>query len=1100
MADPRPRGVIESIVATFLDGKQAILLLIFALCLGATAVLVTPREEEPQIVVPMADIMVQVPGASAEEVEKLVTAPLERILWQIDGVEYVYANARRDMAMATVRFFVGEDRERSLIKLHNAITTNQDLVPDIVTGWAVKPREVDDVPILLLTFYSDTYDDYALRRIAEEFYHRLAEEEDISRLELVGGRSREVRVDLSPERLAGFNISAQDVVRALGGADASVTAGTATLDNETFSVTSDSFLMEPGELGSLVVGVFEDKPVSLSDVAEIRDGPEEPSAYSRLGFSYHHARQRAELGILPGQAASATGDAQRLSDELAFPAVTLAIAKKKGTNAVNVARRVVDRSESLIHLLPDGVRVEITRDYGKTAQSKVNELLTSLFFAIVTVVVLLAIALGRREALVVAVSVPVSFALALFVSMLLGYTINRVTLFALILSLGLVVDDPIMNVDNIQRHILMRRQNPFRATLTAVREVLPPVLLSTLAIIVSFAPMFFITGMMGPYMAPMAANVPLAVIFSTLAALTVVPWLSYHLIKRRVEKGTAPAASTTPTMEDATQFEDTTPAWVRSTYRRLLGPFLASRGMRVGLLVAVLALLAGSLALAGLRYVPLKMLPYDNKDELQLVIDLPEGSSLEDTDRVVRVFEEYLRTVPEVTTYVTYTGDSSPIDFNGLVRQYYLREEPHQADVRINLAAKDDRVMQSHDIVLRLRGDLEAIAEREGATLKIVESPPGPPVVATLTAEISGRPDTPYEDIIAAAKELMAMMEEEPGVTDIDASFEDPSRRLNFVVDKQKAALHGVTTEAITETLRIAVGGAAPATIHLPDERQPLYIRVILPRELRVSEANLTRIPVRTESGAMIELGELGAFEVLAEDQPIFHKNLNRVVWVFAEMAGRPPGEAVLDLDSRLKQEPLPPGIRVDWASEGEWKITLRVFRDLGLAFGAALVSIYILLVLQTNSFSMPLLLMTAIPLTLLGIMPGFWLMNVFFTSSIGGYTNNVFFTATSMIGMIALGGIVIRNSLVLLEFIEESRAQGMDVKEAILESGAVRFRPIVLTALTTALGAWPITLDPIFSGLAWALIFGLVASTAFTLLVVPVGYYVTRGRKPMQV
>ncbi|MFW5734371.1 MAG: efflux RND transporter permease subunit, partial [Oceanidesulfovibrio sp.] len=1050
-----------------------------------------------------ADIMVQVPGASAEEVEKLVTAPLERILWQIDGVEYVYANARRDMAMATVRFYVGEDRERSLIKLHNAITTNQDLVPDIVTGWSVKPREVNDVPILLLTFYSDVYEDYALRRIAEEFYNRLAEEENISRLNLVGGRPREVRVELSPERLVGFNISAQDVVRALSGADASITAGTATLDNETFSVTSDSFLVEPGELGSLVVGVFEDKPVSLSDVAEIQDGPAEPTAYSRLGFSHYHAQRRAELGILPGAPGNATGKAnvRTLPADLAFPAVTLAMVdgkvvtetKKQGTNAVDVARRVTERAESLIPLLPEGVRVEVTRDYGKTAQNKVNELLTSLFFAIITVVVLLAIALGRREALVVAVSVPVSFALALFVSMLLGYTINRVTLFALILSMGLVVDDPIMNVDNIQRHILMRRQDPFNATLTAVREVLPPVLLSTLAIIVSFAPMFFITGMMGPYMAPMAANVPLAVTFSTLAALTVVPWLSYHLIKRREEKGDAPSA------EETSQSEDTTPVWVRSNYRRILGPFLSSRAMRFGLLVLVLALLAGSLALAGLRHVPLKMLPYDNKDELQLVIDLPEGSSLEDTDRVVRVFEEYLRTVPEVTTYVTYTGDSSPIDFNGLVRQYYLREYPHQADIRVNLASKDERAMQSHDIVLRLRDDLEAIATEQVATLKIVELPPGPPVVATLTAEVSGSPGTSYDDLIAASRELMAKMEEEPGVTDIDASFQDPSTRMNFVVDKQKAALHGVSTKAITETLRIAVGGVAPATIHLPDERQPLYIRVILPRELRVSQANLTQIPVRTESGAMIELGELGDFERLAEDQTIFHKNLDRVVWIFAEMAGRPPGEAVLDLDARLREEPLPPGIKVDWASEGEWKITLRVFRDLGLAFGAALVSIYIMLVLQTNSFSMALLLMTSVPLTMLGIMPGFWLMNVFFTESVGGYTNNVFFTATSMIGMIALGGIVIRNSLVLLEFIEESRAQGMEVKEAILESGAVRFRPIVLTALTTALGAWPITLDPIFSGLAWALIFGLVASTAFTLLVVPVGYYVTRGRKPLQ-
>ncbi len=1066
----QPQGFIPAIVSAFLTGKGAPLLTVFALLLGAAAILITPREEEPQIVVPLADVIVQVPGASAQEVENLAAAPLERLLWQIDGVEYVYSTSYRDKAVATVRFYVGEDREDSLIKLHNTINMNTDMVPDVVAGWVVKPVEVDDVPIVTATLYSDTYDGHELRRIGEEVFHRLAQVEDVSRVRIIGGRPREVRVELWPERMAGLSVTAQDVTRALAGADVSVTAGSMDALNTEIAVSSDSFLTDPREVGELVVGVYKDRPVYLQDVATVHDGPAEADQYTRIGFSDRfladHGRE-AEAGA-------------------SLPAVTLAVAKKKGTNAVNVARAVLAKLDELERtVIPDGVQVRTTRDYGQTAQTKVGDLLNSLFFAIVTVVALLALTLGWREALIVAAAVPVSFALSLFSSMLLGFTINRVTLFALILSLGLVVDDPITNVDNIQRHILAGKRKPRDATLFAVREVLPPVLMSTLAIIISFTPMFFITGMMGPYMAPMAANVPLTVTFSTLCALTIVPWLSYQLLKNLKQKKAA-SVNAAEKLEPGPQRL----GWAERLYRPVMGPFLRSRAMRWALVMLILAGLAGAASLAAFRQVPLKMLPFDNKNEFQLVIDMPEGTSLEATDRAVRRFESFLRSVPEVTDFTTYSGTNSAMDFNAMVRHYYLRSFSWQADIRVNLAAKDKRKMQSHGLVLRLRPELEQLARELGATLQIVESPPGPPVVSTVTAEVYGDPDRSYGQLIAAAEHVRSVMAEEPGVSDLDQSYIVDHPRLEFIPDKEKAALHGVHTGIMADTLRLTMSGAVPAHVHLPHERQPLPVRCILPLELRSSTVALGRMPLRSSEGDLTPLAELGAFTEDTADQPIFHKNLQRVVYVFAEMAGRAPGEAILDMQAALRDDPLPPGTAVEWAGEGEWKITLRVFRDLGLAFGAALLGIYILLILQTNSYTMPLLIMTAIPLTLLGIMPGFWLLNVFFAPPVGSLANPVFFTATSMIGMIALGGIVIRNSLVLIEFIQAMQAQGESLKEAVLQSGAVRLRPIVLTALTTALGAWPITLDPIFSGLAWALIFGLAASTVFTLVVVPTGYY----------
>ncbi len=1053
-----PLGFVARLVQQFLTSKLSVLLMIFAFCLGAAAILLTPREEEPQIVVPMADVFVQAPGASAAEVENLVATPLERLLWQIDGVEYVYSVSRRDMAVVTVRFFVGEDRERSLVKLHNKITMNIDQVPPLVKGWVIKPVEIDDVPILNLTLHSPHYDDYALRRIGEELLARLAEVQDISRTSIVGGRKREIRVELLPEHMAGRGVSKLEVYRALQGTDASVTAGSFSRANRETLVTSDSFVTSAKEVEDLVVGVHEGRPVYLRDIAVVLDGPEEASRYSRIGFP----------------------------DGSVYPSVTLALAKKKGTNAVDVAGNIIERLEELKQgVIPDGVQVEVTRNYGRTAQQKVNDLLSSLVFAILTVVGLLLFTMGWREALVVAVSVPISFSLALFVNYLFGYTINRVTLFALILSLGLVVDDPITNVDNIQRHILMGRRKPMLATLFAVDEVLPPVIMSTLAIIVSFVPMFFITGMMGPYMGPMAANVPLTVTFSTVAALTVVPWLSYLLLRRYAGAG-----------EGGTllQEKEATPEWILRAYRSVLGPFLVSRAKRVLLIALLIGLFLVSGGLALFRYVPLKMLPFDNKNEFQIVLDMNEGTPLEATDRVVRDFEHYLQSVPEVIHFVSYAGTSSPMDFNGLVRHYYLREGGHVADIRVNLADKERRVQQSHEVLLRIRKDLERIAQRHRGLIKIVEVPPGPPVVSTVVAEIYGTPGQDYDKLVKGAGRIGALMKEEPFVVDIDSTVEAPRQRLNFVIDKEKASLQGITPQAVTETLKLSMA-CGPATVHAPGERQCLPINLTFPRIKRTGSNALSQIPLKTADGKVVPLVEIGTFVTTEEEQPIYHKNLERVVYVFGETAGRAPAEAVLDMQKRLKDSPPPEGIRVEWAGEGEWKITLDVFRDLGVAYVAAVLGIYILLVIQMNSFFMPLLIMVAIPLTMIGIMPGFWLFNLLFTAPVGGFQNPVFFTATSMIGMIALGGIVIRNSLVLIEFIEQAVKEGLSLAEAILRSGAVRLRPIVLTAATTALGAWPITLDPVFSGLAWALIFGLLASTFFTLFIVPVSYFMLKRK-----
>jgi len=1066
MMEERKQSFTSGILQAFLKGNLSILLIIISLLAGAAALLITPREEEPQIVVPLADVMVMMPGSSAEEVEQLVSSRLEKLLYQIDGVEYVYSMSRPGMAVVTVRFFVGEDREDSLIKVYNKIFQNVDKATPGIAGWFVKPIEIDDVPIVNVTLHGAGTDTHELYRVAEEVAQKLQSIPDSARIIIHGGQKRVVHVYLDVERLAAYGLSPMEIASALKISNAQAESGTFEQADRAIVVEAGPFIQDVGEVRNLMVGVYQNRPVYLRDVADVQDGADELDTYTRIGGG--PAAAQIENGLAPGQV---------------DPAVTIAVAKKKGSNAVRVAQQVGALLAQLRgSVIPDGVQATVTRDYGHTANEKVNDLVMNLAMGIVTVVGLIALSMSWREGVIVGLAIPITYSLTLLFNYLLGYTINRVTLFALILALGLLVDNPIVGVENISRYLSMKKFPRLRAVALAMEDVMPPIVLATLSIIVSFIPMFFITGMMGPYMAPMALNVPLTMLSSLLVALAITPWISSKLLK--------------DTPAEVAAYDVTTTGTYR-VYRRLLEPFVSSRARSILMLFIVAGLFGFSIFLAVSGRVPLKMLPFDNKNEMQIVVDLPAGSTLEATDAAVREVEQYLQTVPEVVNFVSTVGAGSPMDFNGLVRHYYLRQGPNMADVRINLLPRQQREMSSHGIALRIRKDIEAIAAQTGAKLKIVEVPPGPPVLSTVVAEIYGRPDQPYSDLIAAAEALQARMAAEKGVVDVDDSAEANQQKLFFRVDREKAGLNGISTEDVVNVLRIALSGMPAGIVHAPREQNELPIVLQLPREKRSDPERLKTLMVKGRMGNSVALGELGAFEENVADKTIMHKNMERVVYVTAEMAGRGPAYAVLNLQADLKKNPLPAGLRAVWTGEGEWKITVDVFRDLGIAFSAALLAIYVLLVYETGSYLLPIVIMLSIPLTMIGIMPGFWLLNAIGGQSIGGFADSVFFTATAMIGMIALGGIVQRNAIILIDFIRNEAARGKSLKDAIIEAGAVRFRPIFLTAGTTLLGAWPITFDPIFSGLAWSIIFGLFVSTAFTLVVVPVAYGLIYQNQP---
>ena len=1127
-----PSDPLSRIVRIFLESNLSIILIVFSIIVGVAALLITPREEDPQIVVSLADIYVNFPGHSASEVEQLVSSPLERVLYQIDGVEYVYSMSKENQAIITVRFYVGQDRERSLVKLFKKMDENRSQVPPGVTGWVMKPVEIDDVPVTTLTLKGTDQDTHSLRRIGEEMVERLAEVPQVSRAEIIGGEPRAIRLNIDPERMRGYGISPLEIQRAIQGANVSLPAGELTLGDQVSQVTTAAAIARPEQLNELVVGVADGRPVFLKDVATIEDSSAEITSYVRHGLGA--ARSFAKTKHANEEPAETTAEESQ-------SAVTIAISKQKGANSVTVADNVIEAAHQLERdVLPSGVELIVTRNYGHTANEKVNELVEGLGIAIVIVIALLTLSLGWREAFIVAVAVPVVFGLTLAVNLLFGYTINRVTLFALILALGLLVDDPIVDVENIARHFEEKKKASRRIVLDAVAEIRPPLISATLAVIVSFLPMFFITGMMGPYMSPMALNVPISMVMSMLVAFTITPWLCFHILKGKATAHHAGSVSNgesafgtvaSAAVEKSKVHEIYDPEVVKQSFlyrffRPIMVPMLKTRLRAVGFLILMAGLTLATAGMAATRSVPLKMLPFDNKNEFLLVLDMNEGTSLERTSAVVAEFEHLLAAVPEVTDFTSYVGTPGPIDFNGLVRHYYLRQGSHLAEIRVNLVGKKNRRQQSHAMTLRLRDQMTELATKHNALVRLVELPPGPPVLASVVAEVYGQPDHSYEDLLASAKIVANRLKEEPGLVEVDDISEAASQKLVFVTDQEKAALAGVSVAEIASTLRIALGGTGDELVRLEGERHPLRINLRLPEAMRSSPHDLSQLHVKGATGSLVALAELGTWETQRVDQTIYHKNLKPVVYVFAECAGRPPAECIVDVqadqvfnqnnlevpaDSRTPRPvevrtyfnngsglawSVPKGIDVVFSGEGEWKITLDVFRDLGLAFAAAMLMIYIILVAQTGSFALPIVVMMAIPLTVIGVMPGFWLLNAINGSVVGGYADPVYFTATAMIGMIALAGIVTRDSIILVDFIELAIRHGRPLFDAILESRVVRLRPILITAGAALLSSLPITIDPIFSGLGWSLIFGLIASTGFTLFVIPVSYWLLKAGK----
>ena len=1134
--DPSNQPMLDRLVAYSIAGGLPILIIFVSILLGALALNFTPREEEPQIVVPMIDIAVQAPGMSAKQVERQVTYPLEKLLSQIPGVEHVYSSSMAGQVVVTLRFFVGEDREDAILNTYNKLYSNQANIPAGVSAWQVNPIEVDDVPILMLALWSDLSEplvsDYELKRVADEFANYLQTIPDTSEIKIVGGRERTIRVLLKPESLAARQSTPMDVLQALNVSNLLQQAGHWTLAQESVQLESGDVIRDLTELRQLVINVVDGVPVFLQDVADVIDAPKEADSYTWIDFSESHPFM---------QRASSTN--QHSAAKSSYPMVVLSIAKKSGSNAVTVAEDVHAMVADLkAQLLPNNIYIETLRDYGQTANEKVDNLTNSLLFAVFTVVVFIAVFLGWRPALVVGIAVPISYGVTLALDMAFGYTINRVTLFALILSLGLLVDDPITGVDNIQRFLKKRCADPAHDAVSkiiaAVAEIKIPLIMSTITIILAFIPLAYITGMMGPYMAPMAFNVPVSVGVSTLVAFLVTPWLARKILK--TDDVYLSEKSEDSDSENDDTSDEKSPLY--GFYKKLLTPLFESRRKSKIVLWSVLVLFIAAAMLPMMRWVPLKLLPFDNKNEVQVIIDMPESSTLEQTASIAKRISQELVRFSEVQAIASFVGEPSPIDFNGMVRHYYQRQAPYQADLRVTLLDKTEREHQSHGVVLRMRAHLDEFAESQLAIpdlkIKVVEVPPGPPVLSTLVAEITGTKLTDYEALQDVAETVKSRLEREHFVDEIDTSTEGPQTRLRFETDKSKAALSGISTEDINQMLMLITQGMPVGQLQQEREALALPIMLELPLGERSAVADLERLQVKGRAGVvkassqngldsvpqpLVSLGELGKLQYLESDTSIQHKDLKPVVYVTAELSGRTPAEIIADVGADLKPEgdertvetskdisdwqdrsfidvfignnpgdswSLPEDVQLNWGGEGEWLITIDVFVDMGLAFLFALVGIFFVLKFQTNSTSLSLIIMSAIPLTVIGIMPGFAILNLFGEREIAGAPDPVLFTATAMIGMIALAGIVVRNSLILVEFITQARDSGADIKEALILAGAVRMRPVLLTAGTTMLGNMVIILDPVFSGLALAIMFGIVASTLFTLVLVPVVYF----------
>ena len=1051
-------GVSGKIAHAFIQSKLTPLIVIASLLLGLFAVVVTPREEEPQIVVPMIDVYVTYPGASAKEVEERVTRPMEKLLWEIKGVEYIYSIVKPGFNLTIVRFYVGESMEESLVKLYNKLMSNYDRIPPGVSQPMVKAKSIDDVPILSLTLWSESprISGYELRRVALELCTEIKKDQNVAEFTVIGGQRRQARVILDPARLKAYNTSGFQIMEALGKSNVSLPSGAYPSGNREILVDTGGLLASIDEVGRVVVGVTNGRPVYLKDVAMLQDGPEEPGNYVFMGLG--PASQRK------GIAGNPAGQNE---------AVTIAIAKKKGSNASVVALEALAKVDALKgHLIPSDVNVTVTRNYGETAKEKSDELLEHMLIATISVIILIALALGAREAIVVAVAVPVTLALTLLINYLYGYTLNRVTLFALIFSIGILVDDAIVVVENIHRHFKQHGIGVDQAV-KAVDEVGNPTILATWTVIAALLPMAFVSGLMGPYMRPIPVGASAAMLFSLLVALIVSPWLGYKVLGR-------PGKSVRHKPE-----KDFYPL-----YEKIIAPLMDSAKKRRIALAGVGGLLLLAMVLVPLKLVTVKMLPFDNKSELQVIIDMPEGSAMEKTAALAQEMGGYLKQVPEVTDYQIYVGTAAPFNFNGLVRHYFLRAGANVADIQVNFVAKGDRKAQSHDIAKRLRPGLKEIGDRFGARIKVAEIPPGPPVLSTLVAEVYG-PETKRQ--IEIARQIRDIFEQTPGVVDVDWYVEADQKKLTFEANRTKAAENGVSTEALSQSMRIALSGAVAGLVHLEKEKEPVEIFLRMPMEDRAYPSTLRSLNVPSKLGSQVPLAELVSVREGVGEKTIYHKNLKNVTYVIGDVAGteESPIYAILKMKDAVRNLKLPEGYELKqydavqpWLEEtysmkwdGEWHITIEVFRDLGIAFAAVLVIIYILVVAWFKNFITPIVIMAPIPLTLVGILPGHWIFGAFFT-------------ATSMIGFIALSGIIVRNSILLVDFAEQEWREGKDLKHALLTAGAVRFRPIVLTAAAVVVGSFVMIFDPIFQGLAIAMMFGAVAATGLTLVVIPLLYY----------
>jgi multidrug efflux pump subunit AcrB len=1069
------------IAALFITSKLTPLIIVASLLLGLFAVLLTPREEEPQIVVPMADVWLPFPGASAKIVEEQLTRPFERKLSEIKTVEYLYSISRPGGALIIVRFYVGQQMEQSLVDLYDKLMSNQDLLPPGALPFIVKPRDINDVPIVTVTLSSDRYSEFQLHQVAEQVLEEAKKVPGTSGGFTVGGRPRELRVEIDPARLKAYGLTPLDVAHVIETENVSLAAGRFESRNQSYLIQTGQFLRSREDLESLVVGVHHPRdttvarPIYLRQVADVIDGPAETVHYVWFGSGLSR-KPAGESG------AAASGAAHE------SPAVTVAVAKQGGMNAVTVAEGVIRKIDELKGvIIPSDVRTTVTRDYGETADEKANELLWHLVIAVVAVVIFLGLALGLRPALVVSVAIPLTLALTLFTSMMIGYTINRVTLFALIFSIGILVDDAIVVVENTYRHLRLRLRPHRDASIYAVDEVGNPTILATLTVIAALLPMAFVSGLMGPYMRPIPVNASIAMLFSLLVAFVVIPWFCQTCYR---------SGSTVKGVDH----ESGDGGWIARFYPWLVAPLLAHPVRAYGFLAAIAILLIASMALFYTRSVAVKMLPFDNKSEFQLVIDMPEGTTVEETSRVTQVLTRYVRTIPEVDNYQAYVGTASPINFNGLVRHYYLRNQPHEADVQINLLSKHERTAQSHQIVRRIRPEIDRIAREHGANVKVLEVPPGPPVQSVLVAEVYG-PD--YRRQLEVAREIRALFEQTPGIVDVDDYTAADQVRYVFTVDRAKAALAGIRSEDIVKTVRMAIEGSQVGLVHVPEAKSQIHIVLRLPLAERTGLEHLGELALRSATDGMVPLSELVHIEQTVREQPIYHKNQKPVVYVVSDIGGpgaeqaESPVYGVLGVGKKLESYRPSEGYVIEqyyasqpWSEaklsmkwDGEWQITYETFRDMGAAFAVAMLLIYLLIVAQFQSFLTPLIIMAPIPLTLIGILPGHWL-------------TGAYFTATSMIGFIALAGIV-RNSILLVDFIQIQQQDGVPLREAIIRAGTIRTRPILLTAAALMVGAFVIILDPIFQGLAVSLLFGVGAATLLTLVVIPVLYYTLVGQRP---